>query len=135
MVDQRQRWGVIGRNGSGKTTLFRLITGEQDPNSGHREPGERASGDDAGPASGVSRGRNGVGRRPLALRPSGGVGASDADPCRSNRRAGERAPKELLQRYDRDLEQFQRADGYAIDARVAAVLQGLDSIPTGHGLS
>ena len=34
VVDQRQRWGIVGRNGSGKTTLFRLITGEQDPNSG-----------------------------------------------------------------------------------------------------
>jgi hypothetical protein len=29
-------------------------------------------------------------------------------------------------------EQFQRADGYGIDARVAAVLAGLDSIPTGR---
>ncbi|MBT7669612.1 MAG: energy-dependent translational throttle protein EttA, partial [Bdellovibrionales bacterium] len=32
--------GVIGANGAGKTTLFRMITGEEEPNSGTIEMGE-----------------------------------------------------------------------------------------------
>jgi ATP-binding cassette subfamily F protein 3 len=33
-VNRRERVGVVGRNGHGKTTLFRMITGEEEPDSG-----------------------------------------------------------------------------------------------------
>jgi len=33
-VNARERVGVVGRNGHGKTTLFRIITGEEKPDSG-----------------------------------------------------------------------------------------------------
>ena len=33
-VGEGERVGLVGRNGSGKTTLFRLITGEEEPDSG-----------------------------------------------------------------------------------------------------
>ncbi len=33
-VNKRERVGVVGRNGHGKTTLFRLITGEEEADSG-----------------------------------------------------------------------------------------------------
>ncbi len=33
-LNRRERVGVVGRNGHGKTTLFRLITGEEHPDSG-----------------------------------------------------------------------------------------------------
>jgi len=129
VVDQRQRWGIVGRNGSGKTTLFRLITGEQDPNSGvvsrasglrvtmldqHREfPGVETVWDAA-----LSPYAHLVELEHQMLTHAAQIGE-----------LGEHAPEELLHRYGRDLEQFQRADGYTIDARVAAVLQGLGFDP------
>ena len=33
-VNQKQRVGLVGQNGHGKTTLFRLIAGEERPDSG-----------------------------------------------------------------------------------------------------
>ncbi len=33
-LNSRERLGLVGRNGHGKTTLFRLITGEEEPDSG-----------------------------------------------------------------------------------------------------
>lgn len=33
-IDPRQRAGLVGKNGHGKTTLFRLIAGEEQPDSG-----------------------------------------------------------------------------------------------------
>ncbi len=33
-VNRRERVGVVGRNGHGKTTLFKMITGEEEPDSG-----------------------------------------------------------------------------------------------------
>jgi ATP-binding cassette subfamily F protein 3 len=33
-IDPRQRVGLVGKNGHGKTTLFRLIAGEEQPDSG-----------------------------------------------------------------------------------------------------
>lgn len=33
-INSRERVGLVGRNGHGKTTLFRLITGEEHPDSG-----------------------------------------------------------------------------------------------------
>jgi len=33
-INHRERVGLVGRNGHGKTTLFRLITGEEEPDSG-----------------------------------------------------------------------------------------------------
>src|SRR3954465_7384585 len=33
-VNQGEKIGLVGRNGAGKTTVFRLITGEETPDSG-----------------------------------------------------------------------------------------------------
>ena len=34
-IQSHTRTALVGRNGTGKTTLFRLITGEEEPESGH----------------------------------------------------------------------------------------------------
>ena len=33
-IGEGERIGLVGRNGSGKTTLLRLVTGEEEPDSG-----------------------------------------------------------------------------------------------------
>ncbi|MDY0342737.1 MAG: ATP-binding cassette domain-containing protein, partial [Lentimicrobium sp.] len=34
LINERERVGLVGRNGAGKTTLLRIISNEQEPESG-----------------------------------------------------------------------------------------------------
>ncbi len=128
-VSAGERWGIIGRNGSGKTTLFRLITGAQAPTAGtvvraaglrvslmeqYREfPGAVTVWDAA--ASGFAE--------LLALEHS--LAAQGAELAA----AGDRCTPQMLARYDRDLERFEREGGYTLTARIDAVLHGLGFDP------
>ncbi len=124
-IGQGERWAILGRNGSGKTTLFRLITGSQQPTEGAitREPGIRLAlleqHRDFGRAHTVWEAGAGEFADLLALERSlseqGNVLAA----------VGEAATPQLLARYDRDLERFDREGGYTFAPRVDAVLQGL----------
>ncbi|MBA3344035.1 MAG: ABC-F family ATP-binding cassette domain-containing protein [Gemmatimonadales bacterium] len=128
-VSRGEKWGVIGRNGSGKTTLFRLITGEAEPSTGTvaRASGIRFSvmeqhRDFAGAAT-VWEAAAGAFAELLALERSlaeQGVALAEA---------GDRCTPQMLARYDRDLERFEREGGYTIPARIDAVLHGLGFDP------
>jgi ATP-binding cassette, subfamily F, member 3 len=128
-VARGEKWGIIGRNGTGKTTLFRLIAGESEPtrgtiarNSGlrlslmdqHREfPGaatvwEAAAGDSAE----LLELERSLARQGEALG-----------------QAGDHCTPEMLARYDRDLERFEREGGYTLAPRIDAVLHGLGFDP------
>src|SRR5438128_4235189 len=128
-VARGEKWGVIGRNGSGKTTLFRIITGETEPTAGtvarvgglrysvmeqHREfPGATTVWEAAAGSFGDL----------LALERSlAEQGAALAE-------AGDRCTPQMLARYDRDLERFDREGGYTLAARIDAVLDGLGFDP------
>jgi ATP-binding cassette, subfamily F, member 3 len=128
-VASGERWGIIGRNGAGKTTLFRLATGELQPTAGTvaRATGLRISLMDqqrefAGAAS-VWEAAAGPFRFLLELERSLGEQAM------ALAEAGDRVTDQALARYDRDLERFQREDGYSVAARVDAVLHGLGFDP------
>jgi ATP-binding cassette, subfamily F, member 3 len=128
-VGKGERWGVLGRNGSGKTTLFRLITGDQQPSEGAvtRQPGLKFAlleqhRDFAGAVT-VWEAGAGEFAELLALERSL---AQQADALAH---AGESAPPQMLARYDRDLERFDREGGYTFAPRVDAVLQGLGFDP------
>jgi ATP-binding cassette subfamily F protein 3 len=128
-VTRGERWGVIGRNGAGKTTLFRLVTGELQPAAGNvaRASGLRVSLMDqqrefAG-ADTVWEAAAGPFRSILDLE------RSLAEQAAALAEAGDRVTEQALARYDRDLERFQREDGYSVAARVDAVLHGLGFDP------
>ncbi|HMG95105.1 MAG TPA: ABC-F family ATP-binding cassette domain-containing protein, partial [Gemmatimonadaceae bacterium] len=124
-VGQGERWAILGRNGSGKTTLFRLITGSQQPTEGAitREPGIRLAlleqHRDFGGARTVWEAGAGEFADLLALE------RSLSHQANVLAAVGEAATPQLLARYDRDLERFDREGGYTFPPRVDAVLQGL----------
>jgi ATP-binding cassette subfamily F protein 3 len=128
-VVRGDRWGIIGRNGSGKTTLFGVITGETEPSAGtvaragalrfsvveqHREF--------AG-ATTVWEAAAGAFAELLALERSLAAQAT------ALAEAGDRCTPQMLARYDRDLERFDREGGYTLAARIDAVLHGLGFDP------
>jgi ATP-binding cassette subfamily F protein 3 len=124
-IAERDRWGILGRNGSGKTTLFRLITGMHQPTEGtiSRQPGLRVAlleqHRDFKEARTVWEAGAGEFADLLALE------HSLAEQANRLAQAGESATPQILARYDRDLERFDREGGYTFAPRVDAVLQGL----------
>jgi ATP-binding cassette subfamily F protein 3 len=128
-VARGEKWGVVGRNGTGKTTLFRLLTGEAEPTRGTVS---RASGisfsvmeqhrEFAG-ATTVWQAAAGPFADLLALE------RSLAQQGTSLAEAGDRCTPEMLARYDRDLERFEREGGYTLAPRIDAVLHGLGFDP------
>jgi ATP-binding cassette subfamily F protein 3 len=128
-VTRGERWGIIGRNGAGKTTLFRLITGELRPASGTvaKAGGLRISlmeqqREFAGAAT-VWEAAAGPFRALLDLE------RSLSEQATALAEAGDQVSEQALARYDRDLERFQREDGYSVAARIDAVLHGLGFDP------
>jgi ATP-binding cassette subfamily F protein 3 len=123
------RWGIIGRNGTGKTTLFRLITGEQQPTTGavSKQPGLRISlleqHRDFGGATTVWEAAAGQFSDLLALE------QSLAEQAIKIGELGEASSPQMLARYDRDLERFDREGGYTFAPKVDAVLHGLGFDP------
>jgi ATP-binding cassette subfamily F protein 3 len=105
------------------------LTGEQQPTSGviSRQPGLRVAL--------LEQHREFVGAETVWEAAAGefadllALEQSLADQAHRLAEAGESVTQQMLERYDRDLERFQREDGYTLASRVDAVLDGLGFDP------
>jgi ATP-binding cassette subfamily F protein 3 len=128
-VTRGEKWGIIGRNGSGKTSLFRLLTGELEPAAGS------VARSGALRFSLLEQHRTFTGAATVWEAAAGGFADllalehSLAEQGAAIAEAGDRCTSQMLARYDRDLERFQREDGYSVAARIDAVLHGLGFDP------
>ena len=128
-VAKGDRWGIIGRNGTGKTTLFKMITGAQNPTRGQvtRIGGLRISMLEQhrtfGDATTVWEAAAGPFSDLLALE------RSLTEQTDALGAAGDAVTEQMLAKYSRDLERFEREGGYTFAPRIDAVLHGLGFDP------
>ena len=127
-VHAGERYGLIGVNGAGKSTLLRLIHGEMDPSRGRIERGGRIRigylEQDTALDTDLPL-REAVRREAFAelldleaqlARLSDRMGAGEDDPS-------------VVEEYGKLHERFEQADGYTMESRVDAALQGLGFAP------
>ena len=128
-VARGEKWGVVGRNGTGKTTLFRLLTGEAEPTRGTVSRASNLS------FSVMEQHREFAGATTVWEAAAGpfadllDLERSLAEQGTALAEAGDRCTPEMLARYDRDLERFDREGGYTLAPRIDAVLHGLGFDP------
>ncbi len=134
-LQKGEKMGLVGVNGSGKTTLMRLISGQDQPEGGaihinkDLRIGYLAQLGDLCPEDTVWEALLRVFEPILAMERrlrslEAGLEAASGDPAEALRLSGE---------YQRLLEQFNKAEGYAYQGEMLGVLNGLGLPMAFHG--
>ena len=126
-VGRGDRWGILGRNGSGKTSLFKMIAGVLTPAQGKgqiaRVGGLRMSM--------LEQHRSFSGHTTVweaAAGPFADLLALERSLEEQAHALGDATPQ-MMDKYSRDLERFDREGGYTMAPRVDSVLHGLGFDP------
>ncbi len=125
-LNRGEKIGLVGPNGAGKTTLFRMISGREEPDEGRvtadrgitigyfsQDVGEMAG------RSAVAEVMDGAGPVSVVAAELSELEHAMADPAQAD------AMDDIIARYGEVQAQFEKLDGYALDARAREVLAGL----------
>ena len=127
------RTGLVGPNGAGKTTIFRLITGEEQPDSGEIViPKKTVIGyfsQDVGEMAGRSALEEVVAASSATVRLGEELRRMEAQMCDQ---MDDDAMAALLERYGEAQEEFEHRGGYDLESRAQTVLTGLGIGPDAH---
>jgi len=127
------RTGLVGPNGAGKTTIFRLITGEDHPDSGDVViPKKTVIGyfsQDVGDMSGRSALEEVMAGSAATIRLREELTAMETRMCEP---LDDGAMAALLERYGEAQEEFEHRGGYDLENRAQAVLTGLGIGPDSY---
>ncbi len=128
------RTGLVGPNGAGKTTIFRLITGEEEADSGEITKSSKTRigyfSQDVGDMSGRSALEEVMSAVEDVVRLGSEIRemeAAMAEPMSDDDMAN------LLERYGNAVDQFEHQGGYDLESRAQAVLTGLGIGPDAYG--
>ena len=121
-VNQHEKIGLVGRNGAGKTTVFRVITGEESP--------------DSGDVVKINSLRLGLLQQHVdfsanetvhtaALSAFQKIHDIEAEMRRLEKEMAHDASAEILEKYAELQIEFEHADGFSYAARAEAILLGL----------
>ncbi len=120
------RSGLVGPNGAGKTTIFRIITGEEEPDSGDITCAKRTTigyfSQDVGDMSGRSALEEVMAGSAETMRLAGELKTMEAAMCEPQ---SDDEMAALLERYGIAQEEFEHRGGYDLDTRAQTVLTGL----------
>jgi ATPase subunit of ABC transporter with duplicated ATPase domains len=125
-LNRGEKIGLVGPNGAGKTTLFRMISGREEPDEGRASIDRGISigyfSQDVGEMSGrsaVAEVMDGAGPVSTVATELKSLEDAMADPQRTDEMDA------IISRYGEVQAQFEKLDGYALDARAREVLAGL----------
>jgi ATP-binding cassette subfamily F protein 3 len=120
------RSGLVGPNGAGKTTIFRLITGEEEPDTGEISCSKKTVigyfSQDVGEMSGHSALEEVMAASARTMALGEEIRAMEAAMCEPMEDDDLAA---LLERYGDAQEEFEHRGGYDLEPRAQAVLTGL----------
>jgi ATP-binding cassette subfamily F protein 3 len=120
------RNGLVGPNGAGKTTIFRIITGEEEVDSGEITCAKRTTigyfSQDVGDMAGRSALEEVMAGSAETMRLAGELKEMEAAMCEPME---DDEMSVLLERYGAAQEEFEHRGGYDLDTRAQTVLTGL----------
>jgi ATP-binding cassette subfamily F protein 3 len=118
--------GLVGPNGAGKTTVFRIIAGEEEPDSGEVILPKKTTigyfSQDVGDMSGRSALEEVMATCGSTVRLATEMKEMEAAMCEPQ---SDDEMTALLERYGTAVEEFEHMEGYDLDSRAQAVLTGL----------
>jgi ATP-binding cassette subfamily F protein 3 len=120
------RTGLVGPNGAGKTTIFRIITGEEEADSGEMVCAKRTTigyfSQDIGDMSGRTALEEVMAGSAATVRLASELKEMESAMCEP---MGDDEMATLLERYGTAQEEFEHRGGYDLDTRAQTVLTGL----------
>lgn len=125
-LNRGEKVGLVGPNGAGKTTLFRMITGEEQPDTGQVSVEKQVSigyfNQDVGEMSGrtaVQEVMDGAGPVSAVAKEMAILEAAMADPDQADQMDA------IIERYGEVQARFDELGGYELEGRAREVLAGL----------